>query len=532
MRKKLILLIIFLAAILVRSLYFKEAVTFGYDQARDAFNALEIWQEDHFKILGPRTDLDGIYHGPLYWYLISPFYYFTQGSIWNVRLFLIIFNSLTIFLIYDLTKRLFKSKKTALLASAFYALSFEAVQYGRWLSNPSPAIVTITLSFWALWRLIEGEVQILPLLIFAWGLSTQFQFFMIYQGLAFLIIWLLAQKPKRKKIPIKTITLSFLAAIAAFFPFLAAELKFNFQGIRSFIRFSQKQTHFGDSFVKIASNYLNRFSQIFFFNLWGVNLFLAGIAGIITICLAVKLTEKKQLRNQALFLSSWIISPIILHFFGGTDAVFINLGAGIGAIILSSHLINRLLKNKRIKYLYFLAIFIIISGNLGLIISQNKNGETLFSVQKRMILGDELRVIDWVYDQSRGKAFKINTITNPLFINSTWSYLFDWYGKNKYGYMPIWWGETQVGVPGEKVKFSQEKETDLHFLIIEPGPSIPEEYLFAIRKLEDTRSEVVEIKKIGNFIIEKRKITRPRIFTSQDVFQEINPQEKTSSLEN
>ncbi len=122
---------------------------------------------------------------------------------------------------------------------------------------------------------------------------------------------------------------------------------------------------------------------------------------------------------------------------------------------------------------------------MSLIITHNKNSEVLFFAQDKMILKDEMKVVDWIYEESQGKDFRINTITNPLFINTTWAYLFDWHGRGKYGYMPIWWGETQVDVPGDQVKFNDNQQAELHYLIIEPGPGIPEKYVFVIQSFEN-----------------------------------------------
>lgn len=510
-------------AFLLRCLYF-ERITFGYDQARDAFQAIEIWTTDPIKILGPRTDFVGLHHGPLYWYLISPVYYFSGGNVWVVRAYLIVLSSLTVFLIYSLTKLLFKKETVALLASLLFVFSFEATQYARWLSNPSPALITVALSFWLLWQILNGKTDYLPLLAFVWGLSTQFEFFMIYQIVAFLIIWLAIKGAKRPKLSSKTIVLTIAALIVSFFPFIVSELKFNFQGTRSLFSFFKTQSHFGGSFTKMLLKYLDRFAAIFFLNLWGINLFLAGILGLITLYLSHKLAGRD--RKQIIFLLCWILSPLLLHFFKGTEGVFINLGAGIGAIILTSWLLDKLFNKDGRKIFYFLSIILIIFGNLSAILSQNKKGEVLFSVQDRLLLKDELAAIDWIYQQSDGRAFKINTITNPLFINTTWAYLFNWYGKRKYGYMPIWWGEAQVNVYGDQVNYAPEADTTDHYLIIEPGPGIPKEYVNAIRALEDTRSKIKEVKSFGTILVEKREITRPRVFTSQDVFELVKARQK------
>jgi len=79
-KRSLYLLIFFvIVGLFLRVLYFHD-LTFGYDQARDALESIKIIKNLDIKIIGPTTDIRGLYHSPLYWYIISPFYYFSGGN--------------------------------------------------------------------------------------------------------------------------------------------------------------------------------------------------------------------------------------------------------------------------------------------------------------------------------------------------------------------------------------------------------------------------------------------------------------------
>lgn len=513
----LLLSIIFIFALGIRLIYFNNALTFGYDQARDMFQAREIWTKDPVKIIGPQSDTPGLHHGSFYWYLISPFAFLSGGDVWVTRFFLIIVNCLTIFFIYDLTKSLFKDKRIALLASFIFAISFEATQYARWLSNPSPAILTSTISFWSLKKLIEGKGWAFITLLFSWGLSVQLQLFMLYQIVVFPLIWFLTKGLTLPKISLKNIFLAKMALLLSIASFIVGEILFKMQNTLALWNLLQSHTSINASFSSILTTFLDRLVNVFYTNVWGINLVIAGIACIIILTKSLQLISNNQYRNEFLLLILWVISPIILHFFSGTNSNYITLGAGVGVAILTSYFLFLLFNSSKFKWLGFLALLIIIIGNMNLILKINKTGESLFSVQYQVNLADELAIADWVYQEAHGKPFYLNTITNPSFINTTWAYIFDWYGKKKYGYMPIWWGETQVGVYGSEVNFSEDETADLHFLIVEPTTG-RDDITEAIKYLEDSRSQVIQTKKIGNFTVEKRQITTKRIFTNQDVF--------------
>src|SRR4030066_1293589 len=95
---KYILLLIFVLALLVRWWYLpKNALTFAYDQARDAFVAREILAGD-LKILGPSVSgVPGFYHGVLYYYVIAPASLLGGGNPLVVSCWLALINSLLVF---------------------------------------------------------------------------------------------------------------------------------------------------------------------------------------------------------------------------------------------------------------------------------------------------------------------------------------------------------------------------------------------------------------------------------------------------
>lgn len=514
MKTKNILLIILFLGFILRLIYFKGPTTFFYDQARDAIASMEIWQSDPIKIMGPQAEIAGLTHGPLYWYMISPFYFFTNGNVWAVRLFLILINCLTIFLIYDLTKSLFKDKKVALLSSFLFAISFEAIQYARWLSNPGPSLFTITLSFWAFNKLVEEKKWALIPFLVSLGLSIQLQLFLVYQIFVFFVLWLLIKGIKLPKASLKT----YLIAIFAFFltlsTYIISEIKFKFQGIKGLSLLLKP-----NSSINIATrvkSYLHGLTEVTYHNVAGINLNYATFFLILLLILSFFLYKKNKVKNQFIILFTWIISPVIVYILPGPKAYYLNIGMLVPILIITSYVLIKYF--DKYKLITILVICSIVGGNIFQVLTKNKEGETLFTVQKQMILRDELKIIDWIYKESENKPFKLNTITSPLFINTTWAYLFNWHGMNKYGYMPYWWGETQVDVPGSKIKFANDTPTNLHYLIIEPRGSDDKAYIDAIISLEDTRSKVIKTEKIGYFTVEKREITTPRIFTLHDVF--------------
>src|SRR3989344_1900646 len=474
--------VIILLALLLRLLFF-DSITFFYDQARDAVTSMEIWQGDPLKIIGPRSDFEGLYHGSFYWYLISPFYYLGNGNVFLVKFILILINLINIFVIYDLAKILFKNKRIAFLSAFFFAVSFEAVQYARWLSNPAPAILTITLSFWSLYKLSEGKKWAFITLLISWGLSVQLQLFLIYQLPLLIFLWFLLKGKKLPKLYFKHSLIGGIALLTTLSTYIVSELKFNFQGTKALAKFFSSQAVQQNALWELIKNYPKDLVQLFYLNIWAINYIVAGLAALLTLTATIFLIRNGKKQKQLIFLLVWMLSPILILFISGPDAHYITIGAAIPLIILSAYLINKFVKNK---YLLAGLILVISIGNIDKIITHNPHGETLFSIQDGMTIKDELKVIDWIYQEADNKPYKLNTITYPMFLNTTWAHLFNWYGKSKYSYLPFWWGETQVDIPASTIKFAADEPTELHFLIIEPNASSDDYYIKAIKMLENS----------------------------------------------
>lgn len=522
----LALSLIFLIALSIRLAYFGDA-TFGYDQARDAFVAMGIFGDDPIKIQGPATDIKGLFHGSLYWYLIAPFYLLFRGDPQGPRIFLIILNILNIPFIYFFTKQLFGKTPVALISAFIFAVSFEAVQYGRWLSNPGPALLSIAVFYYGAWLTFHRKPVGIGLMLLGGAISMQFEFFLVYLSLFFVFVtgyYLL-------KTSIKTLftrTNALLAGLAVLFyvSFVVSEIKFRFQATHAITGFFskagketqnpafviQKLNRFVESLVANVSYNIIDFSHTV---TTAVAIFIAGF-------IIWRIVKWKKERGKIIFLSFWLVSPGLFYVFEKNNSYFLNIGNIYPLIMLTSFIIFTFIKQlPKILKVFTLGLIlgVVTISNLNLVIKNNKNGESLFSVQNKMNLSDEKDAIDWMYKQSNGKEFSVNAVTNPLFVHTNWAYLFDWYGKKQYGFMPMWLGYPLDGNFGDKVVFGKENMYSglTHFLIIEPETGIPNEYVVAYKGYEDARSKVVESRKIGEFTVQKRVLIKRSHFLRQDL---------------
>jgi len=177
------------------------------------------------------------------------------------------------------------------------------------------------------------------------------------------------------------------------------------------------------------------------------------------------------------------------------------IGTSISLVIFISFLISKL--NWK---LLIVAIAMIFISNINLISKYNSKGSILeVNPQGDMFLYKQQKALDYMYREAKTEDFSINAITVPYNIKTTWSYLFEWYGENKYGYLPVWAGSPAKGFEGNLPEVTARSSgPQLHFLIIEPGRGLHQGLINKYIDEENIFTTSVEEVKFGEIRVQKR----------------------------
>jgi hypothetical protein len=106
---------------------------------------------------------------------------------------------------------------------------------------------------------------------------------------------------------------------------------------------------------------------------------------------------------------------------------------------------------------------------------------------------DKLEVIDYTYNKAAGKPFSIDVVAEPYGINTTYGYLYSWYGQREYGYKPIFTGLSQDGLDSQGLLLEGnifDEKNAAHFVIHENGGTY--DYWFKKRSLEQKTNQASE----------------------------------------
>lgn len=496
---KLILLLILLLGLFLRFLFFPGNVQFAYDQARDAFISNGIMQ-GHFKIVGPPSNFSSYFnHGVLFYYIGGPVYKLAGGNPAGLSLFLRIYNLFGIILIFLISKILF-NRSVALISAFLFAISFEQTQYSIFMSHPTMAVLPVLLTYLGFALLIFKNKQYgLILAVLGYGISIQFHIGLLFQGFQFLLIPLIFRR-KLPKISIKTYLLSALCFMTVVSTFIAAEFKYDFRMMNGFI-LQAIHSDYSTSLISRLANAVFIFDRYFQDNLININI-LKGSGSLLTISLFVVIFKKyKNIHSQLIFLATWLLWGLAIYLYIIKGTYYYSICTSIPIIILAAFAIYKVFqKNKTAALLILLIIF---ASNLFLIIKFNPLGPVnAITAQDGMLLKQEEQIIDLTYQKADKQTFAVNALTIPYDINTTWSYLYNWYGQTKYGYKPIWGGSNADGyINALTVNNARSTLPNKRFLIIESMQGLNKKTIDDFLRIEGYFTNIIDTTRIGKLTL-------------------------------
>lgn len=444
---------------------------FGFDQGRDYLAAYTIVENHKLTLIGSEigagsAGLNGIFHGPGYYYLVSLTYLLFRGDPYGGILLMFAFGVGTLVTAFVTTKKMFGGM-VALVSLFLVGTSPLIVTQSRFLWNHHPTSFFIALVIYFAYMISKKPKLYAPLSVFTAALIYHFELAIaVPMVLALFISLPLVFRIRDVKIYVSSI----VSALLAFFPFLLFDSRHNFPAMSSITGylFGQK-TGEGISMFRLSDHllsYLNNGANSFMFKTTFVNdrVFMILSAGLFIALIGLALRCKNILRRKffQFLLTLLLVSYGVLLFLNNSVWDYYLIHAHFIYIYVFAYSFISLVSARK-KSLWAKAGLVILSGYLVFI---------TWSSVERMItnirydfwdyggvekIKGKKSAIDYVYKDAGGKPFSEFTFMAPIY-TYPYDYLFKTYGKNTYGY-----------VPGSEKK-------GLVYLIIEPDASKPWTY--------------------------------------------------------
>lgn len=497
---------IFVLALVFRFFNFRESIYFGFDEARDALVAQDIYLKGDLKFIGPpATGNIGLFHGPLFWYIIGPIYLLFKGSPEAVSVVFRVINAGGVFLIFAIGSNFF-NPFSGLMAAMLFAVSYEETQYAMYVGNPSLGVLTNLLIFWGASQIYKkgGNTKLGIWIMFAAAaVGTQLNLMFAYSFITVFILLILLRN-KIVGISFKFWLSTAGTVLLILSSYIAVEFKYGFRSVKTAV--SLISGGFGimnpgqSKYLLFWNKYLMMFRDSFF-GFSDNKIMLAVLAVIISIWAVYR--AYKDVRYRVLLW--WMFCWISLMALGGHMAYYTNAGIVLGIMIFVSVELASIYKKFSTPVIILLAIIILGNG----ILVYNQAGKSLSSdikPQPMMKLADEIRLINLMYKGAAGEGFTVRLTGIPYRIQTVWAYLFHHYGLKKYGYLPYYETGTVLGFPGE-LPMPTHGSTCLRYLVREPMTGLPVSLVEMDEKEENIFSKTVIRKEIGFFTIEERYST-------------------------
>ncbi len=433
---------------------------FTYDVGRDLLAVQKMIEQQKFSLLGPTTGVEGVFYGP-WWYLFLAIPFFLTGGNPYVIVSIIAVLGVSVVFMGFLLGREFGGQTLGLLLALFIAFTPPFISFSTQIWSPDllPPFMIFTLV--VSYLLFKGTIKNKFWWLFL-GLSATLTFEMEASfGFFFLtattLMVLIFPFPRKKTIN----TFFFFWGIILIEGFrMVFELKHNFLQTKSLIKVFQTTTSGEEeSFLIKINDTLLLFWQKWIETLGGGNFLISLITLFFTFGIIFFFWKKTAKENRflakflllifSLTFAGFIFYPraLWLHYFIGLPLIYLFLFF----LALSSFLA----RSKSLKRRFLICLI------FSLAFYASNPTEIYQSIKAPLFKGDaavfrnQLKVVDAVYNDAGGKRFNYVAYTPPIH-PYTWQYLFSWYGRNKYSYLP-----------------SQEK-ANFFYLIIEPDFEHPE----------------------------------------------------------
>ena len=489
MAKKLnfsLILILLLALFLRLPWILKDLFIFVFDMGRDMLWVRDIVILKKPYLIGPWGSLEGVFFGPLWYYLLSIPFKITGGDPKGSVLLTLFFNLLTIFLSFVFGKKI-KSERFGFLIAFLLAISplMMNISTFAFIANLLP--LTTLIFIYSLYMCLrvnknrmknrQSKRKFLMLAVLTASFNFHFEPPMaVFTTLTLFFFAIL--KSKKLKLGFKDLILAVVFFSLPFVPQMIFELRHNFLQTKSLIKyFKGENESLGGklAFLPRVINRLEKFIEIFGRSVFSANRFLVIICFFLTGLFVWKIYKKSNLniKNLIFVLSFSLLIPFLGFIFlfppelKGWYLYGIAVIYGWFVALVFDFLLE---KGKIFSRIIYMVFFMMFTTNIFAFL-KTKNIFSSSQQENAGLLRNQKRAIDWTYQDAEEKPFKVFVYTPPIY-DYHYQYMFWWYGQKKYGYLP----EEYSYLPGETayVNFKEHynnpkfRETDLIYLIIEP----------------------------------------------------------------
>ncbi len=399
---------------------------FTVDQGKDALFVREIVERHQILLKGPVTSVEGVYAGPLWFYFIGLGYLIFRGNpIGGPFVMILLHLGTTVFLIYWLGKYI--RKETAFLIGVSLQFYWRFFETSIWAFNPFPlASIGIILSllltsfiaekkkkyyFWALIPIlssfnaeIAGAVSLLVFYAATgfWGYRKKIIKLREYTTASFVIPGIL--------------TLPFVLDLYKKFERIDGLYSGKTSGLGTFSR---------TNFTGMFATFIKMVTEVAGADYFYLGLFMM----LVVVVFYFNGKRKNPFVNNFVFLTLLLLTTSFL-FFGSNYGYRDWHTLYLPPILFVAYLLALTKIGKSVGLGFFILTMIFQLSNF-----RQRYSTYPYPPDDPGILANQLSAVDWIYQNSDNDGFNVYNYTDRYY-DYSYQYLFWWYGRGKYKYLP------------------------------------------------------------------------------------------------
>lgn len=308
--------IILVLALFFRVYNFEKSFSFAHDQDLYSWIAKDIVVNGHMRLVGQVTSVDGVFIGPIYYYLMAFSYWLFGMNPLGVLPILTIIGVFTVWSFYFIVKKFF-GEKSGLIAAFIYAVSVGAAFFDRWSVPTQPTMLWSVWFIYVILDLFRGNKKSLLLYAFLVGIVWNVHIALLPILPLPFISYLIGKnfKGKYNKEFWRLMVLSAVVFLVSCSPFFIFEIKHNFSQIKSTVVAMKKDLGGPTGMVKIrkvinASGKEMQQKIVFGYERVAVEYFWLVWIFLVTMVLKFKKMSVKEL----ILVNSWVLLIMLAQY--------------------------------------------------------------------------------------------------------------------------------------------------------------------------------------------------------------------------
>lgn len=434
---------------------------FTYDVGRDMLALQQIVYHHKIPLIGFTTGVEGIFYGPWWYYILAFPFALSGGNPQFIAYFIALTGITAIILLFVFGKKI-GSQFLGVTLALLCAVSPVMIGLSNQIWNPNIAPILIVFSLLIINRLLKQQDR---WSYFLFGLTSGL---IVEAEVVFGLLLLVAYNVSliillRKTVFAKKITFYFLGIFIIFLPRVLFEFRHQFLMTKTIITLLTHPASAGPT-LPTGNKLLIFFGQFAGTLTNGQQFPAIFLLLLLTLSFMRYRTKIKNPERFFFYFSCITVGVFIIGIFFFRHDIWPHYLVGLPVFyILATGILFNAVHIHTKNYVRFIPVLLLV-----LLFWINVNPvAVLGNINKPVFAGDaavyrnQLAVVDYIYSNAHGQPFNY-VAYSPAVYDYPYQYLFSWYGKNKYHYMP-----------------SSGKQK-LFFLIIEPDfqhPSLLRDWL-------------------------------------------------------